>query len=385
MKIALICTEKLPVPCIAGGAIQQYIDGILPYLSSKHNITVFSVEHPSLLSHEVNGNAEYIRVPGKTAQEYIANIKKVISNDFDLIHVFNRPLWVNSLSEILPTAKISLSLHNEMFHPEKISAAKANYCISRVEFINTVSKFIADGVKALYPAASNKLKVVYSAADIDKYKPSWTEEGKINKASLKKKYNLENYNVILNVSRLSEKKGNHIIMNAAKRLMNYRRDVALVIVGSKWYGSNKEDDYTASLKQLSKTLTGPIVFTGFLPPSEIPQYYNMGDVFVCCSQWNEPLARVHYEAMAAGLPIITTNRGGNGEVVLGLNNGIVIEDYKNPDVFANSINYLLNNPAASAEMGKAGRRLTEERFNWKRVSEDLLTSFSKVKQGTNLL
>lgn len=379
LKIALICTEKLPVPCIAGGAIQQYIDGILPYLSSKHYITVFSVEYQGLLPHEVNGNVEYIRVPGKTAVEYISNIKKVITNDFDLIHIFNRPLWVNSLSEILPYTKISLSLHNEMFHPEKISNIKANYCINRVEFINTVSKFIADGVKNLYPIAANKLKVVYSAADIDKYKPNWSDEGRMNKALLKKKYNLENYKIILNVSRLSEKKGNHIIMNAAKILMNYRRDIALVIVGSKWYGSNKEDDYTRSLQQLSRTLTGPIVFTGFLPPSEISKYYNMGDVFTCCSQWNEPLARVHYEAMAAGLPIITTNRGGNSEVVSGLNNGIVIEDYKNPNVFGNSINYLLNNPDIATRMGKEGRILTEERFNWKRVSEDLLMSFSNIK------
>lgn len=379
LKIALICTEKLPVPSIAGGAIQQYIDGILPYISTKHNITVFSVEHPGLSAHETAGNVEYIRVPGKNAQEYIDNIKKIITYDFDLIHVFNRPLWVNKLSEILPGTKISLSLHNEMFNPEKISSVRANYCIERVEFITTVSKFIADGVKALYPAAANKLKVVYSAADIDKYKPNWTEEGKRNKENLKKKYNLENYKVILNVSRLSEKKGNHIIMNAVKNIMDYRKDVALVIVGSKWYGSNKEDDYTVSLKRLSKTLTGPIVFTGFLPPSTIPEYYNLGDIFVCCSQWNEPLARVHYEAMAAGLPIITTNRGGNAEVVSGLNNGIVIDDYKNPHAFSNSINYLLNNPFIAEQMGKSGRKLTEEKFNWKRVSEDLLSCFSNIK------
>lgn len=379
MKIALICTEKLPVPSIAGGAIQQYIDGILPYLASKHDVTVFSVEHPDLLPYEVKSNVEYIRVPGKTAVEYIANIKKTIKNGFDLIHIFNRPLWVISLSEIFPYTKISLSLHNEMFHPEKISNANANYCINRVEFINTVSKFIADGVKSLYPAAANKLRVVYSAADIDIYKPNWSDEGRMNKALLKKKYNLGNYKIVLNVGRLSEKKGTHILINAVKSLMNYRKDVALVIVGSKWYGANKEDDYTRTLHDLSKTLTGPVIFTGFLPPSEIPKYYNMGDVFACCSQWNEPLARVHYEAMAAGLPIITTNRGGNGEVVIGLNNGMVVDDYKNPQVFMNYINYLLNNPELALQMGKSGRTLTEEKFNWKRVSDDLLMSFSKVK------
>lgn len=379
MKIALICTEKLPVPAIAGGAIQQYIDGILPYLSSKHDITVFSVEHPGLMPNEVKGNVEYIRVPGNSALEYIANVKRFIANDFDLIHIFNRPLWVNSISEVLPNTKISLSVHNEMFHPEKISPEKADFCINRVEFINTVSKFIANGIEKLYPIAGKKLRVVYSAADTDNYKAVWTKEGMENKAYLKRKYNLEGYKIILNVSRLSEKKGNHIIMKAARSIMGYRRDVALVIVGSKWYGSNKEDDYTRGLKQLSASLTGPIVFTGFLPPSEISKYYDMGDVFVCCSQWNEPLARVHYEAMAAGLPIITTNRGGNGEVIYGLNNGIVIEDYKNPDAFAYSISYLLDNPHTAAQMGREGRKLTEERFNWRRVSDDLLMSFSRVR------
>ena len=42
MKIALICTEKLPVPPVAGGAVQLYISEILPYISKEHDITVFS-------------------------------------------------------------------------------------------------------------------------------------------------------------------------------------------------------------------------------------------------------------------------------------------------------------------------------------------------------
>ena len=59
----------------------------------------------------------------------------------------------------------------------------------------------------------------------------------------------------------------------------------------------------------------------------------MGDLFVCSSQWNEPLARVHYEAMAAGIPIITTNRGGNAEVMNQGKNGIIIDDYDQPKAF----------------------------------------------------
>lgn len=380
MKIALICTEKLPVPAVAGGAVQIYIDGVLPYLAKHHSITVFSISHPSLPMEETRNGIRYVRLPASSGAEYVSAIKSKLTKDFDLIHVFNRPASVLELSRGLPGVRFSLSLHNEMFTAEKLPAPKAEECISRVEFISTVSSFIANGVRRLYPGASGKLNVVYSGADAGSYKPNWSQEGQANKNRLKGKYKLQNYRVVLFIGRLSEKKGVHILLNAMKKVMSLNRDVALVIIGSKWFGSNKSDDYTESLRTLSAGLSGPIVFTGFLPPSEVISHYNLGDVFVCPSQWNEPLARVHYEAMAAGLPIITTNRGGNAEVVSGKGNGIVIDDFSNPDVLADNISNLLNNPARAVEMGKAGRKLVEATYNWERVAADLLRLFAKVEQ-----
>ena len=110
-----------------------------------------------------------------------------------------------------------------------------------------------------------------------------------------------------------------------------------MIIGSKWYGGNETNDYIQILKKISKELKGPVIFTGFLSPNEIPKYYSIGDIFVNMSQWREPLARVHYEAMAAGLPIITTNRGGNAEVMEEGVNGFVMNDYQNPRVLEKNI------------------------------------------------
>lgn len=122
------------------------------------------------------------------------------------------------------------------------------------------------------------------------------------------------------------------------------------------------------------------MFSGFVPPSEMPAYYNLGDVFICASQWEEPLARVHYEAMAAGLPIITTNRGGNTEVVKQeYGNGIAIDDYSNPNAFAEEINYLLNNPKVAMELGEIGRNRAVEKYGWERVVNDLLRLFDVIK------
>ena len=372
MKIAFICTEKLPVPPVAGGAIQLYISGILPWLSDKHDITVYGVQYPGLPDVETIDNVKYIRVPGKVDTVYVNNLKTALEPGFDLVHVFNRPRMLLALSDKFPDMKFSLSLHNEMFHPEKITDEGAVRCVQKAEFINTVSRYIADTVIKRVPEAEGKLRVVYSGADPSKYHVPWSPEGEAIKKEMQLKYGLKDHKTILYVGRLSVKKGVHVLIKAVDKIMSSRKDIALAIIGSKWYGNNEADDYANSVQAAAKKLPGPVVVTGFVPPSEIPPLYNIGDIFVCASQWNEPLARVHYEAMAAGLPIITTNRGGNAEVVEGYGNGTVINEYSDPQAFASSITRLLDDPVTAREMGMAGRKLSEERFNWQRVAAEVL-------------
>lgn len=378
MRIAFICTEKLPVPPISGGAIQIYIDGIMPILLKYHELTVFSIQSNMLPNIEVSEGVRYIRVPGRTTNEYLNNIKKEIKDEYDLVYVFNRPLWVLPLTEAVPNSAFSLSLHNEMFIPEKISPELAKRCIEKVSFITTVSNFIAEGVKKLYPVAESKLNVVYSGVDINKYKPLWSEDAAEDRKVMRRQYGIDNRKVVIFVGRLSSKKGAHILIKAMGLVMTSYPDTALVFVGSKWYGKNETDEYIRQLQKMTVDLKGPVIFTGFLPPSEIPKYYNIGDIFVCSSQWREPLARVHYEAMAAGLPIITTKRGGNAEVVEEEVNGLIVEDYNSPESMAKKITYLLENPEAAQEMGKAGRALSEEKYNWNRVAKQLLELFDTV-------
>jgi spore coat protein SA len=188
---------------------------------------------------------------------------------------------------------------------------------------------------------------------------------------LKARYGLTGKKVIIFIGRLSPKKGAHILIKAVNQILPAHPDTALVLVGSKWYGENQEDSYVRQVKQMADALNTDVVLTGFLPPNEVVAHYYLGDVFICASQWREPLARVHYEAMAAGLPIITTDRGGNAEVVKGKGNGIVISEYNQPQAFADAITYLLEQPDIALEMGKVGRRLAEEKYSWKRVAMDL--------------
>lgn len=381
MKIAFVCTEKLPIPPILSGAIQIYITNLLPILSKYHDITVFSVSNINLPDREEVDNVKHIRVSGRTKAEYVNNVKENLTDEFDLVHVFNRPKWIRILSNDLPDTPFSLSLHNEMFLPKKIDPKRAIECIDRVEFICTVSEFIAEGVAKPYPNAERKMNAVYSAVDLDLIKPFWSEEVLKDRIDMRKRYGVkDDAKVIIYVGRLSKKKGPHILIKAMKSVLEKYPDAKLIFVGSKWYGNNATDDYVKKLQVAAQEIKESVDFTGFLTPDEIPKYYNMGDLFVCTSQWQEPLARVHYEAMASALPIITTNRGGNAEVIDQGVNGFAIDDYTNPDEFSKYIKYLIKNEEKGIEMGKAGRAFVEENHNWNVIANRLLKLFDSVER-----
>ena len=140
MKILMICTEKLPVPPILGGAIQTYISGVLPHLKNVHDITVLGISDPSLPDQETIDDISYIRVPGKILKTYQGGVTSYIeSHSFDLIHIFNRPRLVLPVRNVAPQAIITLSMHNDMFNKEKINSDEANAILDEVSKIVTIA------------------------------------------------------------------------------------------------------------------------------------------------------------------------------------------------------------------------------------------------------
>ncbi len=63
MNVLMICTEKLPVPNIRGGAIQTYIGGVAPQLGQQHRLTIVGRSDPELPDAEIVDGIRYVRVP----------------------------------------------------------------------------------------------------------------------------------------------------------------------------------------------------------------------------------------------------------------------------------------------------------------------------------
>ncbi|MBO8142764.1 MAG: glycosyltransferase family 4 protein [Firmicutes bacterium] len=382
MKIAMIATEKLPVPALRGGAIQIYIEGVAKLLARKHKVTVFSVRDRRLKRKQKMNGVRYVRLSGKnTRRGYLRALKRALRRygPFHVLHVFNRPDFVGPLRRASPRSRVVLSIHNEMFSRRKLPRRYAVAAVRHSSVIVAVSRYIARTIRKRVRGARRKVRTVYSGVDPEKFRPRY-EIPDEEKEELKAKLGLAGRRVVLAVGRLSPVKGFHVIVRAMRRVRREVPDAALLIIGSSWFGTNRSTPYTRKLRRMARSLRKRVVFTGFVRPRDIPKYFGIADVFVCGSQWREPLARVHYEAMAAAVPIVTTRRGGNPEVVRGTGCGLIVKRYKSAKAMARLIVQVLSDPQAAEEMGRRGRQLVEERYNWQRLCDDLLAIYRKARK-----
>ncbi|MBO8142766.1 MAG: glycosyltransferase family 4 protein [Firmicutes bacterium] len=372
MDIAYVCTEKLPVPAARGGAIQTYIEAVAPRIAREHRVTVFGIADPDLPSLEDDGRLRYVRLLASDRKTYYKGVRQELSRGrFDLVQVFNRPKYVPMLRQAAMTSRFVLSVHNDMFAPEKLSPAEALECIDAVEAIVAISRFIAGKIASLYPSAAPKLRTIYSGVDWDRFAPN-------EAPAPRDQLGLGDRPVVLYVGRLVDKKGAHILLQAMPAILARRPDAVLVVVGSKRYGRNETDKYVRSLLAYAweHLPPGSVRFAGFVPPQRVHAYFQTADVFVCPSQWEEPLSRTVYEAMAAGVPIVTSSRGGLPEVVRTGENGIVVDDFADPAAYAAAVADLLTDPHRARRMGQRGRELARQLFAWDRVARDLLALYA---------
>ncbi|WP_096199111.1 glycosyltransferase family 4 protein [Bacillus sp. FJAT-45350] len=381
MKVLIICTEKLPVPPVRGGAIQTYIAGAVPTLSKKHSITILGRTDPDLPNEETIDNIHYVRTEGGLLETYRKGVINYLKSNpsFDLIHIFNRPRLVNPVRDSTPNARIVLSMHNDMFQPQKIDQEEGALAIEQVDKIITISNYIGHAITNFFPQAAPKLRTIYSGVDLNRFVPSYSDKARPIRQSIRNEYQLQNKKVILFAGRLSANKGADVLVRAIPEVAKKHPDAALVLMGGKWFSDDGVTDYIAYVRALAQRSQVPIITTGFVAPDKIQEWFAAADVFVCPSQWQEPLARVHYEAMAAGLPIVTTDRGGNTEVIDLNKNGLIVENPEDPSEFAKHITNLLSNPSICKEMGQYGRKIAEQKYNWSRVVSDIENVWNEIE------
>jgi glycosyltransferase involved in cell wall biosynthesis len=131
-------------------------------------------------------------------------------------------------------------------------------------------------------------------------------------------------------------------------------------------------DYGAHLKRLVEELglQNHVTFRGRVPRGEIAAVLAGHDVFLFTSVYDEPIARSVMEAMAAGLTVVGTPVGGQGEMLQDGANALVFPP-DDPEGLAACILRLQHDLELRAQLAEAGRRTVVERFTLDRMVDEV--------------
>ncbi len=119
-------------------------------------------------------------------------------------------------------------------------------------------------------------------------------------------------------------------------------------------------------------LEGRVIFTGYR--DEVTDYLSAMDMYVFPSR-DEMYSISVLEAMAASLPIVAANAGGNLEQVRDGVNGLLFEVDDSKDI-ATKIAYYLQHPEKRSQHGAAALSFVEQRHDMRRTIEQLLKFYS---------
>ncbi len=161
--------------------------------------------------------------------------------------------------------------------------------------------------------------------------------------------------LITTLGHIRRVKGHDIFIRAAAAALPHFPNVTFSIAGDVL-----EQDYFAELQNLIQDLglSNHFRFDGGV--SNPHQHLANADIFVLPSR-SEGFSNAIVEAMAASLPVVATNVGGNAEAVQDGVSGFVVPSEDPPALAAAILRLLSDSPLAQA-MGLAGRNLAKEKF-----------------------
>ena len=173
---------------------------------------------------------------------------------------------------------------------------------------------------------------------------------------------------VLTVSRLIERKGLDTLVQAIARSRNpvLHLDIA---------GEGPEE---SSLRHLAHSLgvADRVRFHGFIEHAQLAHLYTNADVFTLVSR-AESCSMAMLEAMAAGLPIVATNVGGNVELIQPNVNGLLVEP-ENIDALVRALSELAADPQRRLRFGTYNRGLIEQRYGWRSVAQQYEALFEEI-------
>lgn len=222
-----------------------------------------------------------------------------------------------------------------------------------VHYFVTGPSYMVDYYSRVGRVKREKIRLLYNDIDIDRFTPK--PDRPVQKAAFLKAHGLKpDILVLLLVHRLSSVRRMHLYFPyclAHLRDRGLLNRTAVVIAGA----GPELPLIQAEVK--SRGIAERCLFLGSVPNREIQQLYGVADIFLHPT-YNEGFPRVVLEAMAAGLPIVSTDAGGTRELMGDSQSSLVVSK-DDPHAFAVCLEKMINDPPLRELLAKENQKHVE--------------------------
>ncbi len=220
--------------------------------------------------------------------------------------------------------------------------------------VNAVCHFSARSLARVDGFSGGRIQVIENGIDVAQYRPSH------DRSALRRKLGLTpDRRYVANVARLHPVKDQATLVRAFSMVAATHAEVDLLLVG---------DGPERGRLQALVTEMGLVTRVNFLGVrSDVPDILRAADLFALTSV-SEAASLTLLEAMAAGLPVVVTDVGGNPEIVRDGQEGLLVPR-GDAEKTAAALLRLLRNPNEAESLGQAGARRVQERYRLERTIE----------------
>jgi glycosyltransferase involved in cell wall biosynthesis len=292
----------------------------------------------------------------------------------DLLHVhghFNASLGA-ALKILWKIPLVVTSHYTEVGLPAALGTNTTNsnnakmerWLLQLADLIICPSHSLYQEIRVHYKMPSHKMIIIPNGVQLDD-RSCLTELVHVRDVLAKR-----NDSIILYAGRLSPEKGPHVLLEAFYRLSKSFPLARLVFVGS---GAQ----YPALQKKVKQWgLIGRVTFTDHLAPKELRHLYSICDLLVMPSLY-EVFGLVAVEAMSFGVPVIASDIGGLGEIIIHDETGMLVPP-GDPSALAETLKMILSDSDLALRLACGGREFVEKCFSWKNVVPMIESAYRRL-------
>jgi UDP-glucose:(heptosyl)LPS alpha-1,3-glucosyltransferase len=364
MKIALIRRHYTP----HGGA-ERYVENLSRELAALgHEVHLFSHYWPEAAGITIHPVPMLKGVGLLKLWSFNLGVQRLLVNQsFDVVQSFEKTWcqdvyragegchreWLFQRRKYESLFK-TLGVRLNPFHWLTLMMERKLFEKSRTRFFIANSQRGKREILTHYRVSPEKIQVIYSAVP---FKGPFPLKDKVGPAKRKEK-------VLLFVGSGFQRKGLFFVINALPLVLK-QADVRLLVVGQ---GDQKRAEALANRLGILDRVS----FTG--PVKEVLPFYQQADAFVLPSIY-EPFSNACLEALASGLPLVTTEMNGASEDILPGQNGYVLQEPKDRETLAD---LLIQGLKLDQEIIKGVNQNMLIRHTWEGHLEGLLGIYRKV-------